>query len=61
LTDKPIRFTGLDAILGLALILVLGYGAYRIQVQLHYRWNWGSLPRFICRYDARAERWVPNE
>jgi polar amino acid transport system permease protein len=60
LTDKPIRFTALDAILALALILALGYGIYRIRVQLHYQWDWGALPQFIWRYDAQAQRWVPN-
>jgi polar amino acid transport system permease protein len=60
LTDKPIRFTALDAILAMALILALGYGIYRIQVQLHYQWDWGALPQFIWRYDAQAQRWVPN-
>ncbi|NCC36697.1 MAG: PAS domain S-box protein, partial [Chloroflexia bacterium] len=32
----------------------------RIQVQLHYQWNWAALPQFICRYDGGNQRWVPN-
>jgi polar amino acid transport system permease protein len=60
LSLKRIRITGLDAAIALAVLVALGYGIYRIQVQLHYQWNWGALPQFICRYDGGVQRWVPN-
>jgi polar amino acid transport system permease protein len=60
LTAIRIRLTGLDAAIALALLVVLGYGIYRIQVQLDYRWDWAALPQFICRYDDQLQRWVPN-
>ena len=27
---------------------------------VHYNWNWGALPQYLFRYDADAQRWVPN-
>ncbi len=60
MTPRHIRITGLDAAIAGALLLALGYGVYRVQVQLHYRWDWAALPQFICRYDVQAHRWVPN-
>lgn len=33
---------------------------YRIEAQLHYRWNWGVIPQYLFRYDGEAGGWVPN-
>ena len=50
----------LDTVLLAAVLLALGYLAYRVQGTLHYRWNWGAIPQYLFRYDAENGRWIPN-
>lgn len=41
--------------------LMLGaYMIYRIDVGLHYKWNWAAIPQFLFRYDADSQSWVSN-
>ena len=54
------RITALDALVGLALALAMGYVFYRVRIELNYRWEWSALPQFIVRYDVASDRWVPN-
>lgn len=57
---KRIRFTVLDAVLLLLIGLTIAYLGYRINVGLHYNWNWGAIPQYLFRYDAELGWWVPN-
>lgn len=57
---KRIRFTLLDAVLLLLIGLVVAYLSYRINVGLHYNWNWGAIPQYLFRYDPEVGLWVPN-
>jgi polar amino acid transport system permease protein len=45
-----------------ALLMAAGavWFLYRIEAQLHYRWNWGVIPQYLFRYDGQAGGWVPN-
>jgi len=57
---RRIKFTWLDAVLLLLIALTVIYMGYRINVGLHYKWNWGAIPQYLFRYDAKAGHWVPN-
>ena len=44
-----------------ALVLgVIAYTAYRLTVDVHYRWDWTAIPRYILRWDTKAASYVPN-
>jgi len=52
--------TPLDILLA---ILIVGTGAYllyRVNVGLHYKWNWSTIPQYLFRYDPQRESWLPN-
>jgi polar amino acid transport system permease protein len=57
---KGYRLSLLDLMLLLLIAAALIYLGYRIKIGLHYRWNWGAMPRYLFRYDAASARWVPN-
>ncbi len=50
----------LDIVVTAALLLFLGYVAYRVSVGLHYRWDWGVIPNYLLRWDEGKGRWVAN-
>ncbi|MBN1102395.1 MAG: amino acid ABC transporter permease [Deltaproteobacteria bacterium] len=50
----------LDVVLSLAILAAMGVLVHRITVGLDYSWNWGAIPQYLFRYDARAGAWVPN-
>ena len=57
---KKAKFTPLDIMVG---IFLLGMGlflAYRVKVGLNYKWSWGTIPQYLFRYDTESGRWVPN-
>ena len=54
------KITTLDVALILAIAAALGLFAYKVTVGLHYKWNWGVIPRYLFRYDAEQRRWLPN-
>jgi polar amino acid transport system permease protein len=54
------KFTTLDLVLSLILLLAGVYIAYKIKVGLSYKWNWGAIPQYFFRYDPESSRWVPN-
>lgn len=31
---------------------------YRVNVEVHYKWNWSILPQYLIRFDAEKSRWV---
>ena len=50
-----------------ALLVVLGlfvcgcvWLAYRVNVKIDYKWNWGIIPQYLYRYDPVAAKWVPG-
>ena len=60
LRKHTIRITPLDIILLTALAGLFAYIGYRVSVGMHYQWDWGVIPQYLFRYDAKGERWVPN-
>ncbi len=54
------RVKPLDIILGLALVAAGTYVAHRVIEDLHYKWDWVSMPQYLLRYDEEGGRWVPN-
>jgi polar amino acid transport system permease protein len=60
LPKKKLKIKPLDIIIA---FLILGAGAYvghRITADLHYKWDWQSLPQYLVRYDAETGTWVPG-
>jgi polar amino acid transport system permease protein len=58
-TRRP-RFTWLDAVLLAAVVLAVGYVAWRASSVLHYRWDWSRIPPYLVRFDEAKQRWVTN-
>lgn len=54
------RFTWLDAVLLAAVVLAVGYVAWRASSVLHYRWDWSRIPPYLFRFDETRQRWVVN-
>ena len=54
------KFTLLDILLFLILAGVCSWVAYRINAEVHYKWNWKIMPQYLFRFDAAADRWVPG-
>ncbi len=50
----------LDIVILFVLFAIGIYIAYRIKVQLHYKWNWSAMPNYFFRYDDEEGRWVTN-
>ncbi len=42
------------------LLGLISYTAYRLTLNLHYRWDWSAIPRYILRWDPKSSRYVPN-
>ncbi|MFC1504946.1 amino acid ABC transporter permease [Thermodesulfobacteriota bacterium] len=57
--DKT-RFTYLDmAVFGL-FVCGCAWLAYRINVKIHYKWNWAIIPQYLYRFDPVTDKWVPG-
>ena len=57
---KNIRLKKSDVIAG-ALLLMAGIAIYyRVEIGLHYTWNWGKIPQFLYRFDDESGKWVSN-
>lgn len=54
------KITILDVVLILLIAAAIGLFAYKVTVGLHYKWNWSVIPRYLFRYDAERQRWLPN-
>ena len=54
------KITRLDMLLFLILAGVCAWIAYRINVEVHYKWNWKVMPQYLFRFDAASDRWVPG-
>ena len=57
---KKAKFRLLDLFLACAILVALGYAAYRINTHLHYKWDWASVPQFLLRFDEESGGWVAN-
>lgn len=55
---KP--FSVIDAGLILLMLAAVAWLIYRINVKLHYHWNWPVLFQYILRFDESTARWVPG-
>ena len=54
------RLTPTDLIIGVALMVLMGFVYYRITAVVHYRWEWNAIPQYLFRFDADSGNWVPN-
>ncbi|RUM34077.1 MAG: amino acid ABC transporter permease [Desulfobulbus sp.] len=50
----------LDVILLLIVLAGVCFAGYRINVGLHYDWNWSVIPQYILRYDSESGHWTAN-
>ncbi len=57
--SKSAKFTPLDGVLVLLLVLGGGWLAYRASIKVDYDWNWPLVFNYIVRYDP-TEGWTPN-
>lgn len=57
---SKVKIRPLDIVVLLVLFAIGIYIAYRIKVQLHYKWNWSAMPNYFFRYDDEEGRWVTN-
>lgn len=42
----------------LALTSIFVWIVYRVNVEVHYKWNWGVIPQYLIRFDAEKSGWV---
>jgi polar amino acid transport system permease protein len=54
------KITRLDILLFLILAGAGAWIAHRINVEVHYRWNWNVMPQYLFRFDTAMNRWVPG-
>jgi len=52
------RITNLDIAVSLVLTSVFVWLAYRVNVEVDYKWNWSVLPQYLIRFDPEKSRWV---
>jgi polar amino acid transport system permease protein len=60
LKSPKYKITHLDILLFLILAGVCAWIAHRINVEVHYKWNWNVMPQYLFRFDAATDRWVPG-
>ncbi len=53
------KFTLLDAVIIVAVAALMGYIGYRINVGIHYKWNWSAIPQYLLRIDKNGN-WKAN-
>jgi len=52
------RLTITDLLVGLFLLSMCLFFAYRVKVGLNYNWAWDSIFQFLYRYDDKNSEWV---
>ena len=57
---KKAKIRLLDMLLICVILIALGYVAHRINAQIHYRWDWKSVPQYLLRFDGESGSWVSN-
>jgi len=60
LRKSKVKIKPLDIVILVLLFAVGVYIAYRIKVQLHYKWHWSAMPKYFFRYDEETGKWVIN-
>lgn len=60
LHKRKLRLGLFDIVLSLLLLAGGAYIVHRVNVNLHYHWNWQKIPQFLFFFDAEKMRWVPN-
>jgi polar amino acid transport system permease protein len=60
LRRKKLKIKTLDIIIAIFILGAAVYVGYRILFHLNYKWDWGALPQYLVRYDAKRQTWVPN-
>ena len=57
---KKVPLKKIDLVVG-AVFLIAGIAVYyRVDIGLHYQWNWGKIPQFLVRFDDESGKWVTN-
>jgi polar amino acid transport system permease protein len=54
------RITYLDMVVLGLFVCGCVWLAYRVNVKIDYKWNWGIIPQYLYRYDPLAAKWVPG-
>jgi len=54
------KITRLDILIFLILTGVCVWIVHRINVEVHYKWNWSVMPQYLFRLDATTDKWVPG-
>lgn len=57
---KILRFTRLDAILILGMMIFVAIFVWRVHATLDYEWRWSLLGNYLLRWDESSARWVPG-
>jgi polar amino acid transport system permease protein len=55
---KKSYLTLTDLLVGIFLLLMCLFFAYRVKVGLTYNWAWEAIPQFIFRFDTEKSEWV---
>lgn len=56
--NRKNRITSLDIAILLALSSIFVWLAYRINIEVDYKWNWSVIPQYLIRFDPEKSRWV---
>jgi polar amino acid transport system permease protein len=54
------KITPIDILIFIILTCICVWIAYRIHVDVHYKWNWRIIPQYLFRFDATLNKWVPG-
>ncbi len=57
---RKTKIKPVDVLIIGAVIAMIAFFIYRINVGLNYNWNWHKIPQFLFRYDAENQCWVSN-
>lgn len=57
---RRLRFSAVDLSVIASLVAGFAYLAYRVTVQVHYRWQWPAIPQYFFWYDKTGGSWVPG-
>ena len=52
------RITSLDIAISLTLTSIFVWLAYKVNVEVDYKWNWSVIPQYLIRFDPEKSKWV---
>ena len=58
--QKNLKLKKSDLIVSALFLIVCVATYYRLEIGLHYTWNWGKIPQFLFRFDEESGKWVTN-